>query len=42
MKNRFLLLLMLGSVALLITSGVKDITSNAAPLGSTGAPGENT
>lgn len=33
---------MLVSVVAMLTSGVRDITSNAAPLGSTGAPGENT
>lgn len=42
MKNKWLFIGFLLSGSLLITSGVNDITSNAAPLGSTGAPGENT
>lgn len=41
MRNRFLFILLLAAFALVITSGVRDINSNAAPLGSTGAPGEN-
>ncbi len=42
MKNKWLFTGFLLAGSLFITSGVNDITSNAAPLGSTGAPGENT
>ncbi len=42
MKNRLAILVVLSALTLIITSGGTDVTSNAAPLGSSGAPGENT
>jgi hypothetical protein len=40
MRRKFLLLAFMGALTLVMTSGVRDINSNGAPLGSTGAPGE--
>jgi hypothetical protein len=42
MKKKLLLAFLLLVALLTITSGVRDVNSNAAPLGSTGAPGEQT
>ncbi|MCW5907117.1 MAG: T9SS type A sorting domain-containing protein [Chitinophagales bacterium] len=42
MQNRWLYIALLAAGSLFVTSGVHDVASNAAPLGSTGAPGENT
>jgi hypothetical protein len=42
MKNKFVMLLVIGAILIVTTSGVADILSSGAPVGSTGASGELT